>query len=197
MKKRTLISAITISFLLLTINLISQPCLPEGITFTTQAQIDSFQINYPGCTEIEGDVEIYGDYITNLNGLNVLTSIGGYLWIGSYWTGGMPNLASLSGLDNLSSIGGDLWIVQNNNLSNFLGLGNLAIIGGELYISENEALSSLIGLEGLTAIEVIRISENATLTSLTGLENLTSIGGVLGISNNPSLASLTSLENLS
>jgi hypothetical protein len=33
----------------------SQGCLPEGITFTTQAQIDSFQIDYPGCTEIEGD----------------------------------------------------------------------------------------------------------------------------------------------
>ena len=32
----------------------SQGCLPEGITFTTQEQIDNFQINYPGCTEIEG-----------------------------------------------------------------------------------------------------------------------------------------------
>ncbi len=56
--------------------LFSQPCLSEGITFTTQEQIDSFQINYPSCTEIEGDVGIYGDDITNLNGLNVLTSIG-------------------------------------------------------------------------------------------------------------------------
>ncbi len=34
------------------------PCLPEGITFTTQAQIDNFQLNYPGCTEIEGDMKI-------------------------------------------------------------------------------------------------------------------------------------------
>jgi hypothetical protein len=32
----------------------AEGCLPEGIKFTTQAQIDSFQINYPGCTEIEG-----------------------------------------------------------------------------------------------------------------------------------------------
>ncbi len=39
---------------------ISQGCLPEGITFTTQEQIDNFQTNYPGCTEIEGDV-IIGD----------------------------------------------------------------------------------------------------------------------------------------
>jgi S-formylglutathione hydrolase FrmB len=52
-------------------------CLPQGITFTNQAQIDNFQTNYPGCTEIEGDVTIAGDDITNLNGLSVLTSIGG------------------------------------------------------------------------------------------------------------------------
>ena len=51
------------------------PCLPEGITFTTQEEIDNFQSNYPGCNEIEGDVEINGDDITNLNGLNVLTSM--------------------------------------------------------------------------------------------------------------------------
>jgi hypothetical protein len=38
----------------------SQGCLPEGITFTTQEQIDNFQANYPGCTEIEGDVNING-----------------------------------------------------------------------------------------------------------------------------------------
>jgi len=58
---------------------------PKGITFTTQAQIDSFQVNYPGCMGIEGFVVITdsygGDDITNLNGLNVLTSIGGDLQI--------------------------------------------------------------------------------------------------------------------
>jgi hypothetical protein len=35
-------------------------CLPEGITFTTQEQIDNFQTNYPGYTEIEGDVNLCG-----------------------------------------------------------------------------------------------------------------------------------------
>ena len=52
-------------------------CLPEGISITTQAEIDSFQINYPNCTDIEGDLWIHGNTITNLNGLNALTSIGG------------------------------------------------------------------------------------------------------------------------
>lgn len=57
----------------------SQPCLPEGMTFNTQEQIDDFQINYPGCTEIMGTVLIEGNNITNLDGLNVITSVGGYL----------------------------------------------------------------------------------------------------------------------
>ena len=35
----------------------SQPCLPEGITFSTQQQIDDFPNDFPNCTEIEGDAE--------------------------------------------------------------------------------------------------------------------------------------------
>ena len=58
------------------------PCLKEEIIFYFQEQIDSFQTNYPNCTEIEGDVIINGLDITNLNGLSALTSIGGNLEIG-------------------------------------------------------------------------------------------------------------------
>ena len=79
MKNLTLITVITINYLLITINLFSQPCLPQGITFTTQEQIDNFQTNHPNCTEIEGGVKIEGNDITNLDGLNVITSIGEYL----------------------------------------------------------------------------------------------------------------------
>jgi len=79
MKKLTLITTITINFFLLTVNIFSQPCLPEGITFSTQEQIDNFQTNYPNCTEIEGGVMITGNDITNLDGLSVITSIGEYL----------------------------------------------------------------------------------------------------------------------
>ena len=60
-----------------------QSCLPEGIIFTSQEQIDNFQINNPGCTEIEGNVEIAGIWpnpgVYNLEGLNMLNSIGGKL----------------------------------------------------------------------------------------------------------------------
>ena len=77
-----------------------QSCLPQGITFSTQASIDNFQTNYPNCTQIEGAVTITGSNINNLNGLNVLTSIGGNLNIGLN-----PALTSLTGLNNLTYIG--------------------------------------------------------------------------------------------
>ena len=35
-----------------------ETCLPDGITFVLQSQVDNFQTNYPNCTEIEGSVTI-------------------------------------------------------------------------------------------------------------------------------------------
>ncbi len=178
---------------------ISCSCLPEGITFSTQAQIDNFQTNYPGCTEIEGDVTINGTDITNLNGLNVLTSIGGYLDI--HFNNA---LTSLSGLDNLSSIAGYLSIYGNDALISLNGLENLTSIGGDLTIGRfsypsvgNLELTSLTGLENLTSVGgYLGIINNYALTSLSGLDNLTSIGDYLFISGNIALTSLSGLDNL-
>ena len=39
-------------------NEINSQCLPDGITFTSQLQIDNFNTNYAGCTEILGNVMI-------------------------------------------------------------------------------------------------------------------------------------------
>jgi hypothetical protein len=208
----------------------SQSCLPYGITFSTQAQIDSFQINYPGCSEIEGGVFIGVNtghcYIKNLNGLNVLTYIGGdlvirnndsltsltglegltsirgALSIGVYLAVGNPALTSLTGLDNLTSIGGDLNIFCNDALTSLTGLEGLNSIGGDLWIVRNNALTSITGLEGLSSIggglEIgsYMFGGNDALTSLTGLDNVTTIGGDLVIKNNDSLASLTGLDNI-
>jgi hypothetical protein len=126
----------------------SQPCLPEGIIFNTQAQIDSFQFNYPNCSEIEGDVRINGGYITNLMGLNVLISIGGDLYINTL------RLDSLSGLENLASIGGDLYIIHNHQLTDLSGLEGLNSIEGSLYIYLNDALVSITGIDNVDAASI-------------------------------------------
>ncbi len=190
MKKLTLL----IAFAFITqASVLSQSCLPEGITFTFQAQIDGFQTNYPNCTEIEGDVMIDGDDITNLNGLNVLTAIWGHLSIGNT-PNNNPVLTSLSGLDNITYIGGNLLICGNNALTNLTGLEGLDSIE-MLRIVSNDALTSLVGVEGLTSIGDLEINENNTLVSLTGLEGLTSVE-YLSLMRNNTLAYLTGLENI-
>mgnify|MGYP002619607575 CR=1 FL=1 len=174
----------------------AQPCLPDGITFSSQAQIDNFQTDYPGCTVIEGGVSIQGNDITNLNGLSVLTSIGGNLMIGSY-AAGNPSVSSLTGLDNLTSIGGYLWLKKNPLLSNLNGLEELTSIGTDLIIWHNDALSTLSGMGSLAFVGgTLVIEYNASLTSLTGLEGLTSIGGELLIGYHISLTSLAGLDNI-
>jgi hypothetical protein len=166
------------------------PCLPVGIAFTTQTEIDNFQTNYPGCTEIEGNVTIQGNDITNLNGLNVLTAIGGAVYIADNFA-----LTSLTGLNNLTSIGGGLGI-SFTALTSLTGLNALTSIGGELEISFT-ALTSLTGLNALTSIGGrLYIWVNNALTSLTGLNNLTSIGDHLIIQNNDELTSLMGLGNI-
>ena len=109
----------------------SQGCLPDGILFSMQESIDNFQTNFPGCTEIEGDVTICGSKITNLNGLDVITAFGGDLIINNC------NLTSLSGLHNLTSIRGNFEIKWNSYLTSLTGLHNLTSINGHLNIQFN------------------------------------------------------------
>jgi hypothetical protein len=214
----TLIIAVHCS--LITVHLLAQSCLPEGITFSTQAQIDSFQINYPGCIQIEGDVTLLGSDITNLNGISVLNSVGGKLaFKGTGLTnltglenlaiiaGGLsfgdvyfgeanPFLTSLTGLEGLTSIGGDL-NPSGAPLVNFTGLDNLVAIGGNFGTGLFLKLTDFEGLGNLTSIGGnFGIKGNPDLTTLTGLENLTSIGGFLQIESNGELTSLSSLANI-
>nr|NQU91118.1 T9SS type A sorting domain-containing protein [Bacteroidota bacterium] len=163
---------------------ISQPCLPEGITFTTQEEIDNFQLNHPGCTEIEGDVNIETINILNLNGLDVLTSIGGHLEFRL-----VILLSDFEGLNNLTEIGGG-FLLSNSSLMNFTGLDNLEYIGGDLKIQENQVLSSLSGLENLVSIGGdLVIDDNDDLTDLSGFENLDGMTIMnLTITNNPILS---------
>ena len=180
-----------------------QHCLPEGITFSSQAQIDSFQFNYPGCKKIIGDVKIDGDDITNLNGLIGLTSTGGLRIIDNC------SLMNLSGLDNLDSVGGNVIIGGNNNLNSISALDRLTFIPGDLEIGSfysqnyhgNPLLTSLAGLNNIDSVGgSLNIFRCASLFDLTGLERLKQIGSGLGIggmwSGGNSLQYLSGLDSL-
>lgn len=176
--------------------LYSQSCLPDGITFQTQEEISNFQTNYPGCTEIEGNVQIEGDEIYNLSGLSVLTSIQGRL---RFYT--CEVLPDLQGLENLTTIGGDLevyvWPSRTTLLGSLTGLENLTAIGGDLNINGSDKLPNCTGLNSLNTVGGnILIAGNQVLTTLSGLDTLASVGGDIWIGENPVLNSLSALGNL-
>ena len=167
------------------------PCLPEGIIFNTQQQIDNFHENYPICMHIEGNVEIVGTSISNLEGLNPLQSIGGYLRIHD-----SPLLNNLSGLSSLVSIGGTLKI-NNLPIVNFTGLNALETVGGEVHIVSLPNLLSLDGLDSLSAISgKLMISDNERLHQIDDLISLFQLYGALQVMNNDSLLNLFGLTNL-
>lgn len=189
MKKSILFLAFTLIILTETF---SQSCLPQGITFTTQEQIDNFQINYPSCTVIEGDATIEGNNIYNLDGLSVLTDCNGELSIEF-----CDSLTNLSGLENINSLGA-LSIVFNSKITDLTGLNGLtSISSGSLFIYVNTSLTTLSGLNNLSSIENgMEINSNPALLDINGLEQVTSIKSV-NIDFNSSLSNLQGLENLS
>lgn len=184
-----------VSTLIIQIVQCQNPCLPNGFGFSSQEEIDSFAINYPDCTEIEGNVWIGSEEptdISNLNGLSEITAFGGHLTIMTN-----PYLTSLSGLENLSGINGSLLIALNDSLEDISALSNLNEIGGSFDFHGNNQMVNLEGLNSLGSIgSNVWVSGNKRLASFSGLGGLNSIGGYLWIGYNDSLTSLEGLENI-
>jgi hypothetical protein len=168
-------------------------CLPDGIEFTTQAQIDSFQIYYPDCNTIGGSVTIVGPDIVNLYGLSNITSIDGGLWIGNH-DEGCPDLEGLNGLDKLTTIEGYFTVLNNPLLESLTGLENLTSVEG-LHLENNASLVDISALNYLTSVGAVYIFSNPLLENLSGLDNLYSVGP-LQISDNSSLSDLSALDGL-
>ncbi|MCB9285646.1 MAG: T9SS type A sorting domain-containing protein [Lewinellaceae bacterium] len=175
-------------------------CLPDGITFSSQAQIDSFPINYPGCSVIEGSVivqESIDENIISLDSLYSIISIKGDLKIGSSSMKSNFALTSLSGLKDLTTINGSLFVQGNPSLTNLIGLDNVTFLGDDLIIIGNESLTNLTGLNNVLYINgILYVVGNKALTSLDGLDNLTSIGGSISIGGNTILTNLSGLGNV-
>jgi len=186
---------ITLSLILALNQVFPQSCLPQGITFSLQSQIDDFQVNYPDCIEIEGDVTIIYDNIQHLDGLNVLEAIGGTLTID-----GCDDLTDITGLSNITYVGGDFFIENTTQLESLEGLSSLIEVGGMLHIQNNTALVSLNGFDNLQTIQgILFVGSHQNLVSFQGLENLEEIHGDLLVFNNDmvSLDGLTSLTHIS
>lgn len=204
-------SFLVISILFLSFHLSAQSCLPDGISLNSQEEIDNFAINYPGCTEILGDLYING--ASNLNGLSQIESVGGTLHITQ------SPITSMEGLENLQTIGENFWFIGNLNIDDFTGLNslmsigggfevafsnlisyngleNLLSIGGTLSSQKNSQLENTLGLENLVSIGGLSFFENHSLISLVGLENITTFSGHLELNDCPILVNLDGLNNL-
>lgn len=191
-------------------------CPTGDITFSMQGQVDSFPVNYPGCSEMDSSMFISGSSIIRLDSLYPLKKIGGQLIISG------TVLSDLNGLNHLDSVKGSLNVLGNPVLTSLTGLENLKFVGryGEsfgtdvytesgLEISNNPVLTALQGLENLKVVEgCLDIVSNPSLVTIAGLGSLSSIrkceyfGGVasiyrsINISSNPALLTLTGLNNI-
>ncbi|MFK5857291.1 MAG: hypothetical protein QM503_14260 [Bacteroidota bacterium] len=192
MKKYILIIAFG---LIIQNTILSQSCMPDGVTLSTQSEIDNFSVNYPNCTEIEGFLLINGTDITNLLGLEVINSVGGDLFIGDLYEG-CPILTSLKGLNNINSIGSNITINHCAELFSLSGLENVIYFNGTIILAYNSKLVSLYGLGNITHINRLVLLENVGLVSLLGLENIETIDSDLTIHYNYSLANIKALSNL-
>jgi hypothetical protein len=139
------------------------PPVYEG-NYNIQDNTDIQYLN--GYTTVTGNFTI-SDHIYNFHNNDVITN--------------------LSGLENLTTIGGDLRIWDNNALTSLSSLENLTSIDGNLDIYRNAALTSLSGLENLTSIGGwLRIGRNDALTSL-GMTGLQRVDGDFEVTDNQQL----------
>ncbi len=188
-------------------------CPPAGnLTFTTQAEIDQFAIDYPNCTEIEGSLNINDQLngtVLNLNAFSNIELINGDLSISSFLDtndgngDGFPEpspLTSINGLSNLSTVNGDLFL--NCSSISDIELNSLLYVGGDFEINACQftlndssgnttislGLNAVNGLNNLNTIEGdLIIRYNNLLENLEGFNNLCTLGGSLYVENNTGL----------
>ena len=121
--------------------------------------------------------------LSDLGGLNNLTSIGGSLWIIT------SKLTDVDELAGLHSINGGMTLQNNPVLRDLTGLTNISSIGGDFRILDNALtdFSSFTELESIRGL--LQIKGNRYLESLEGLYRLeVSSISMLEISGNPSLS---------
>lgn len=167
----------------------SQTCSVAALK--TQADVDNFSASYPGCTVVNGDLQIIASNITNLDSLHDVNRITGLLKINYN-----PNLTSIAGLSSLGQIDAGLSIEGNDNLLTLNGLDHLSSVK-TISIANNKKLTSISALSGLTRIlGSLSIGSNPALTSLNGLHNVTRVRAVVLITSNDNLLDLTGLRKL-
>jgi hypothetical protein len=202
-------------------------CPNSPIDLTTQADVDNFSADFPGCTEIINGFTVQGTGIANLNGLSVLTRFSDAAVLTIQGT----SITNFTGLDNVDYVGGNFQIISNQDLANFNGLEQIETIRKDLFVSGNNSILNfdgfdslhtiggelnarscfaLINFEGLNALNTLGINSvnnvgtrglvaenNFSLINFDFLNGISEINGILKVVNNQSLESFEGLNNVS
>ena len=189
-------------------------CPMGNLTLSTQAEVDAFPANYPGCSTLNVNLTIQGADITNLDNLSGLGTINGTLLI-QYSNA----LVDITGLSGIHTVNGELQFEECHALTSLAGLAlttcnkleiqgmdaltdisqlsTLTAIGDDLHIFDCDALTNLNGLQNIASVGAdLRIDQNENLTDLSALSTLTSVGGDVEITSNKNLANLDGLDNI-
>jgi hypothetical protein len=106
------------------------------VTLLTQADVDDFATNYPGCTNLPGDLTIGSSTdITNLNSLAALDQI-----VFSLFVSNNSALADMSGLSNLTSVGRYLRFTNNPVLTSIDVENVSGGLANDFIVQDNDAL---------------------------------------------------------
>jgi Secretion system C-terminal sorting domain/Receptor L domain len=191
-------------------------CLPGGITFNTQAQIDAFPIDHPGCETIQGNVTVTGSSITNLDGISQIKNVEGNFTITGCTSlndySPISNLevvngnlyikrvtaGDISGFNNLSYVGGNLSFVGNYpGIANINGFNHSNLVIGNSLQFNGPNIFSINGFNGVSYLKYLRFYQINGQSGVTGFQNLTSLSNSTNPPNlNGLIIQFTGISNL-
>lgn len=156
-------------------------CLPGNVSLNSQAEIDNFS-----CVTVDGNLFISSssqtEPITNLDALTTLTEVTGNVVIVE------TDITNLNGLNNLTSIGSDFEILNNEFLNDLSALSSLTNLNGTLNIFNNQSITNLEGLNNITSLSIsLGINDNPLLTDISALADV-DISNIIDLSINNNLA---------
>lgn len=189
----------------------------QNFGFSTQADVDNFPIQYPGCTTVRG-LAIVGSDITNLNGLSQITTVIETVTVSSQ-INSITNdymLTDISGLNNITHVGEYLDIYNLKNLSttnifqNLISAGTVRIFGlapvvmsgfNNMLSAGNIEITSphLVYFEGFSFLSTcnnITIDNCDKLQTIGGFVNLSTISNNYSVTRNPMLLALPNMPAL-
>ncbi len=202
MKNRYLIQISLIfiaATILITSSIQAQSCSPG--MFIRQGQVDSFKINYPGCTIIIGNLTLTRD-VEHLDSLHLITKVRGNLFMNYSKLVNMKGLTALDStgrvviqnneqLKNLDGINklrwcDDLTISTCYELTDITGISQVSFKG--LFIVNCYKLKKIVGFNASkTLTSSLNILENFDVDTLDAFHNIDSIHGRLRINGHNKL----------